>query len=289
LRSDVELLRIFSAFGIVWFHSGYPKWIDVAYSGLVVFLILSAYFAASSKKLYTISERARRLLIPCLVWAAFYALFLIVRGRDIFPEDYSLFSKLLATPALHLWYLPFMFFCIILIDKIKTRVSIPVIAVCSLSLAAGFLVCASIWTAWGSPPPLRQYTHALPAVGIGVLLAALAQLKLHVGYICLAIGVLLFIVLFQLELKGVGWTYLIGILATLLLLRQKSFLPDSDIVLVVSSLSFGVYLIHPFVITVLRHINITAFALPMLGFLLSMVLVFVIQRLLPKKFEKFVI
>lgn len=44
VRQDIEILRVLSAFGIVWFHSGAPGR-AFAYSGLVIFIILSVYLS----------------------------------------------------------------------------------------------------------------------------------------------------------------------------------------------------------------------------------------------------
>ena len=80
MRTDVEFLRIIAALGIVWFHSGLDVGRDIAYSGLVVFLIFSSYFAVKSNKEYSVLSRASRFLIPCALGLPF-CLIAFLRNR----------------------------------------------------------------------------------------------------------------------------------------------------------------------------------------------------------------
>ena len=62
-RADIEFLRVLSTFGIVWFHSGVFGH-EFAYSGLIVFLILSMYLAGGSgaADVLTLRRRLERLV-----------------------------------------------------------------------------------------------------------------------------------------------------------------------------------------------------------------------------------
>ena len=81
----VELLRLLSTFGIVWFHSGTTAK-EFAYSGLVVFLVLSMYLGGKhgSADKQTFRRRVERLIIPWLFWCVIYAGLNVFRGGRLF-------------------------------------------------------------------------------------------------------------------------------------------------------------------------------------------------------------
>lgn len=68
MKSEIELFRIFSALGIVWFHSGVGIGRDVAYGGLIFFVIVAAYFATVSTRSHSLVERVERLMVPYFLW-----------------------------------------------------------------------------------------------------------------------------------------------------------------------------------------------------------------------------
>lgn len=73
-----------------------------------------------------------------------YAALNLVRGQSLVPEAYSFIHVILATPSIHLWYLPYIFFVLVLIDWVKhyllTRQSAVFVAV----LATLLLISAPI-------------------------------------------------------------------------------------------------------------------------------------------------
>jgi hypothetical protein len=287
VRSDVELLRIISAFGIVWFHSGYDFGRDVAYAGLIVFLVFSAYFASKSTKEHSIWERGRRVLIPCALWSVLYASLNFVRGQPIFPSDYSVFSKILSTPSIHLWYLPFVFFWVVIIDRIKS-LNPRAVAIAAATMASVLLISAPIWRQWSFSSPLGQYMHATPAVLIGIFLALYTHLTLVQKQGALWLVILSIAASLLLNISGVSTTYALGICTTLILLKDEEILPTSNVIVGLSKLTFGIFLLHPLILFVLRHLGMSSPLLPIMAFSISALCIYVMFKITPKYISRYI-
>ena len=288
MRSDVELLRILSAFGIVWFHSGIKNFKDLFYAGLIIFVVLSIYYAVISTRQHTIKDRAIRLLIPCIFWSIVYALVSLARGRPIFPSDFPVISLVLATPSIHLWYLPFIFICIVCIDKSKGLLKPNLIAILTCIIASAMLFSSPLWRQWSYLPPFGQYIHAIPAVFIGIFLASTFHLS-TVSRVLL-VGILYTSIIYTLIIgvNGVDLTYLLGFSAALILLSKKSFLPNNNVILAISKLTYGIYLLHPLILFILSWLGVRSFALPISGFLISGILIYLFLKLTPKSLSKYI-
>lgn len=96
------------------FHAGAPGR-GVGYAALPFFLmtlILLALPAAQSKEFGPFAkDRARRLLIPWLIWSAIYAAFKlleVVWHHKPLGSEFSA-TMLLTGTSLHLWFLPFAY------------------------------------------------------------------------------------------------------------------------------------------------------------------------------------
>lgn len=287
MRSDVELLRIVSAFGIIWFHSGYEFGRDIAYAGLVVFLILSAYFTIKSNREHSVLDRASRLLLPCFFWSIVYAVYSTLRGKEVFPDDYSLLISILSTPAIHLWYLPFVFFCTIAIDSTRKQINPAALAALVTLIASTLLLTSPLWRQWSYIPPFNQYIHAAPAIFIGVAYGVSKQLNPTLRFLLIGLLSISAIFILQFDTKGVGINYSIGIAVTLLLLREKSILPKNSAILELSKLTFGVYLLHPIILSALRYSGIESLNLVILGFVISALCIYLSLRILPQSISKY--
>ncbi len=281
MRLDIELLRIISAFGIVWFHSGIKFGHEVSYGGLIVFIILSIYFTMISNK-KSLLTKALRLLIPCLVWSAIYASFSYVRGADIFPQNFNIVSKILSTPSIHLWYLPFIFFVTLLIKMLKKYVPINNIRVISILLAIITLLTAQIWRDFNYISPFGQWAHAFPAVLIGIFLGTADKINHKRFYILLLFALASIIYVTILNVKDVGITYLIGVIPCLILLLRNSLLKSNQFIFSLSSTTFGIYLLHPLVLFIFQYFGIVGFVLPLLAFTVSLIVIYIAKLVLPK-------
>jgi surface polysaccharide O-acyltransferase-like enzyme len=289
VRTDIELLRVISAFGIVWFHSGLDYGRDIAYAGLIYFLIVASYFAAKSIKQRSIKQRASRLLIPCVLWSTVYASFKLSLGWSLFKGGHSLISMVLTTPSIHLWFLPFLFFCLVAVDSIKRYLSIKTIALLSAFGASTLLLTSSFWREVSFLTPLAQYTHAFPAVLIGLFLGCYDELSVRnktilFGGLCLAITLTAFS-----KLNGISITYLIGFIASLSLLCFKSLVGENKFILAISKLTFGIYLVHVLFIFILKHFDVDGVMLPVTVFILSAIFIHALTLLIPRAWLKYVI
>lgn len=267
MRTDIELLRIVSAFGIVWFHSGAPGQ-DIAYAGIVFFAAVSGYFAVLSRRSHPISARARRLLYPYAAWWIVYALLDMRHG--VVPG----WQTILVGSAIHLWYLPFIFFCLVTVDRIK-----PVLRTAALPAAFVLIGTAPYWRQFSPPDPFAQYLHALPAVLMGIAFALRPVASLSLG--------LPVFVAAMLGLPGFGSTYAVGFVLCLVLIAKSSILPRSEWVLQVGQCTLGVYLAHAAFLLALSHIGVRGAIRPTAAFVLSLLAVLAARKMLPPALTKY--
>lgn len=266
----VECFRIVSAFGIVWYHAGLTRGHQLGYAGLVYFLVLVAYYemkrrVAGPRGLRRLAER---LLIPWLFWFAVSAIVKIVKRQPVLP--YLDLPSLLVGPSLHLWYLPFAFFCLVI-----TRLTKPWIAVPSLLALGLLLITASTWRGLSVnlEAPFPQYVHALPPVLVGIVLADPARERRLIA------AAVMILMLWSIDLPGVGYPYLIGSIAALGAIEfgDRHVQPPPWIDRV-APLMFGVYLIHPLFLTVVHRLALPAIVGVILAFVLSVGATAVLRR-----------
>lgn len=286
MKSEIEIFRILGALGIVWFHSGVNIGRNIAYGGLIFFVIVSVYFATISTRYHSILERIKRLLIPYILWSVFYGVIFFIKKGHVFPIGYTLFSKVLASPSIHLWYLPFIFISLIVIDYFKGALLKEWVATL-LGLAAIFSITLSpIWRELDFAPPLGQYAHAFPAVLIGVFLGVMKKARIA-KLLIIAILASIVIMVFLKE-PGIGVPYLVGFIPCYFLFNGHTEKGKDTILLKISSATFGVYLIHIFALKVFQKFGIDGYMLPLLAFLLSLLMVVIFNKYAHKKIVKYI-
>jgi hypothetical protein len=242
-RQDVELLRILSAFGIVWFHT-YAPFSEVAYAGLIVFLLISSRFAADpDRHPTTVKSKAKRILLPWLVWFGIYGALNVARGLPFIPGD-GLVSGILTGTSIHLWYMPFMFGVLCILDWTKVKLDVRASARLYATLGLMVLGTAFLWRtpSLRFPLPLPQYFHAGAAVLLGAVFANRHGLPRNI----FALVVLAFTGLSAalMPWEGLGLTYLIGIvIAAAVLLSKRDVLGHLNVSRI-SGCMQGVYLSH---------------------------------------------
>jgi len=282
MKSEIELFRVISIFGIIWFHSGIQFGKDVAYGGLVFFIIISVYFATTSCRSHTFWTRIERLIIPYILWSTFYGIITFKLKGVFFPADESLFSIILSSTSIHLWFLPFIFFVLLTIDNLRSLlfkewfgILIGISAILSISLAP-------IWRGFNYIPPLGQYAHAIPAVLIGVFLGVYNKIRPKVRlWIITSIILSISLMVFK-QQPGIGIPYVVGLTPCIFLFYENILIKNNKIILSLASATFGVYLLHVFSILILRHIGVKSYTLPIATFLLSISLVLVFRYYFPK-------
>lgn len=277
---NIELLRIIGALGIVWYHARGPGF-EAAYGGLVSFLILSLYLAGgSAERPPRVSRRAQRLLAPWLLWMAVYGAVNLATHQPLIPLDYGLLAGLLAGTSIHLWYLPFIFFCLIGYDQLRQRVRAPMLAISGAIVAFSMLAATPMWRPFliVIGYPVAQYLHALAGLGLGSYFANAQSLPRYQQI--LLVTLLLFSAVFALPYHGVGLPYLLGIIGGCLLAAPALPSGTARWINPLGAATFGVYCCHILVMRVLaKFTHIDGWQLPVGTFIVSIALVLLWQRL----------
>lgn len=211
----IEALRIVAAYGIVAYHSG-ARFNDMAYSGLIVFLILAPMADVSFNwtRIRSTGHLARALMVPWGFWWIIYGIYNIAKHKVFVSTADPLTGVLYGTSA-HLWFLPYIFMVLVLLNALKKRVS-PYVMFWVFTVASVTLLATV--TAWRTPSltwvlPMPQWIHALPAVCIGVVLG----LSARIGRVAIVSGVVIavaLIVAIAAQLPGIGIPYAVGSVLT---------------------------------------------------------------------------
>lgn len=286
---ELDCLKIIAAFAIVWYHSEYPGW-QVAYSGLVVFLILSTYFCVAprvgsslNRGLNGILLRARRLLLPWVFWFLIYSAWNWAAGRALIGFDGGVVAGLLTGPSVHLWFLPFVFLILIFLDQITPLMSRTVLAL-SFGLASfSVIVSAYYWRpiSMSFGYPWAQYFHAFAPACFGVFLGCRDALPSTLRRVIFTINI--FACISSDLYDDIGMAYLVGFVAFGIFTRYRDFFENFARLASFERYAFGVYLLHPLVFSALRKFGFDLRdVFPGLVFLLVALIVVALRRALPR-------
>lgn len=276
----VELLRIVSALGIVWFHAG-AIGSKIAGGGLIVFVVLSAFFIAAKRRDTQLIPMLLRFSAPWAIWLTVYGLFNLFRGLPFVPMEHGFAVGLLAGSSIHLWFLPYMAIVVVAITLTKRMTTPFVLAIiATLGLATTMLTFAFWYPwSWSAGAPFTQYLHVLPAILTGTALGAMRfpeQHKLWGGVIVICVALIAF-----LPAEG-AIAYTLGIVAVTvaLLPLARDRLSRLDLT-PVSGAMFGVYLLHPLALYPFWRFIAIGHGIPvvLLAFSLSVLAVLVTKRI----------
>jgi surface polysaccharide O-acyltransferase-like enzyme len=284
-RQDIELLRIFSAFGIVWFHSPITIGKHIAYSGLIIFLIISTYFSSHPyKKIKSFSDKARRLLVPWLLWFLFYGLINIMLGKAFIDTNKSIIEGILSGTKIHLWFMPFIFMAVIFFDFIKKYIKKDYMNLICTFFIVTILFTSDIWKPYTAKlgSPWWQYANALVGLFIGVILANISTLtnqrKLNVAILCiLALSIIMFLY------SVIDISYFIAIvITTIVILKKQDFFLTVKVTWL-SKATLGIYFLHPFFLGAIKQLcgSELGFYLPFVVFSLSVLTTLFLQKFTP--------
>lgn len=297
-RFDIDILRIVSSFGIIWFHSGIFGH-EISSSALICYLILSGYLSHFDKK-RSFSEsfvyRFNRLMVPWLFWFFVYGILNIIRGKTFLPEQFGFFVGILHGTSIHLWYVPFIFTLLLFFDFIKKFFSKKQLSVLSSLFAIAVLLATPLWRSFSFELgyPFAQYFHAIPAFFVGIFFQL--QESIHCKVILSIFIALIFVSLSVSDFSGVGLPYLIGIFSCSVLIGKEHLMFLKCVILksnilsrsisVFSKASFGVYLVHVALLSVAKNIfNIQGIFLPFFVFVAAYFIIIVLFKVNAKFFK----
>jgi hypothetical protein len=251
----IELLRILAAYGIVAFHSGAAHH-NLAYSGLIIFLVLSPMLDLQFNRgrVRSFSSLVRSLLVPWAFWMVIYGLVNLATHRPFIQGTLSILSG----TSLHLWYLPYIFVVLVFLNLMKARPWASAVLFWSSTFgAATLLATVTFWRpislTWILPIP--QWIHAAAPVLVGVVFGLMSTMGRGraIAVVILAIAL---VIADLAMLPGIGLPYTVGIGATALVaLFGSRLLPPSWTVQPVAACMLGVYLCHALVLKIVQTLT----------------------------------
>lgn len=282
-RQGIDLARFIAAFGVVVAHALASPRDWVGHLALALFLILTAFLAVQSAQRagggYAFVPRARRLILPWLVWSAFFRLLdMAISDR---PDRFMPLTdpwSLLYGSYIHLWFLPFVGLAMVLVAPVVRHVTTPERLIMASVLLLG-ISAPLFWAheALGMPEPLPQWAFALPCYVLGLLLAVAGPMGKT--WVPLVTGLLLTALS---EVLGQGAPWAATILIALVGFEVFWRLPIRGRWLsALGQVSFGIYLVHPFFMLVVYKLmgpEVNRMLGAVLAFLMSWAAVAVLRR-----------
>jgi hypothetical protein len=258
----IDALRFFASAGIVVFHAGAPG-ASIGYAALPLFVLLFVHYASSNNR------RSFYFLRLWIFWSFLYGLLKVAEifllGRSWNQE--FLPSMILTGPSIHLWFLPFASIVVLLVGPARKVATAPVVI--ATSLIAFYII-----SRFATPVPLAQWLFVLPSFAFGLVLsrswtfAAAACVVAWAWFMGWTSGVLQFAIAISVTS------------ATMVLYRPATWLT-----MWMRDASLGVYLVHPFFLSILSRLGVAdPFALAVTGILASAFFVAILKPRLPALF-----
>ena len=278
----IDVLRVISAFLIVWYHSEMLLGKVISYAGLIVFIVISIYLGFKSYCIgYCFKSRFKKLIIPWLVWSLVYGFANLALFGSAYKNSNGYFLNMLVGTHIHLWYLPFIFISLILSRLIKQKVSEKITAYLSIVSYVIWVLTSFLWRDWSFEIgiPVSLYMHAIGGVFIGLYMACSKQLSKEINFIFIFIMYISTII--SLSFSNVGESYLVGISAILIALNYQTKKSINKYILKLSGYSYGIYLIHPIWIYIVK-MQVSGILLPIATYILSVINIYLLHKLFPK-------
>jgi peptidoglycan/LPS O-acetylase OafA/YrhL len=263
--ANVDRLRILAAIGVASFHThpAFPRCIGVI--SFIILMLSFGAFVANRQHKYDIGDLARRktrrLLKPWLFWSAVYAAVGLIK---VFIEDVSFSevfspSMLLTGTRIHLWFLPFAFIAALILAQVHNATTkqneLPKIY---LGIAVGILcllICSAVLRYADPGAPIRQWMLGIPAVPLGFALGRTLILSdpRQRRNIYVLVSVLIAAAGAALAWQGISRRLALSHCVAIPIVCASLYWPgDLDSVSRrLAALSYGIYLSHPLVVTML--------------------------------------
>lgn len=273
INANIERLRVIAALGIVAFHSQTGLIKAIGYTGLPIFILLTFFFVgkttydkdeetALSLLQYT-KDKASRFLNPFVFWVIVYLLLdtikAFLRHQDIVSALVADFHPLYGT-SIHLWYLPFIFFALIMTSFFNKRtVTIYRYKLFILYALFGLLsaVTGLFLDSHGAlQRPIPQYLYGLPAIFFGLTLGVIGTNKQKMVPTCLLIMVVAITGILRQQFLVPSDGFLTHYILAVFLVSLCSYYHGAldSITRKIAPLTLGIYLIHPAVLSVFHQV-----------------------------------
>jgi len=294
-RLDIDIIRILSSFGIIWFHTGIYGH-QFSYSSLICYLIISGYLAGYDNSLSFKNHfkvRFERLIVPWAFWFIFYGAFNLTKGKTFLPENYNFFIGVLHGTSIHLWYIPFIFLFLVIFDFSKMFLSKSQMSLFSACFSVLYLSLVPFWREFSLDLgyPYAQYIYAVPGFFIGIFFQLYTSINTILSRF-LFFSLLLISVFLVFYCDG-SFAYFFGIFASSILILNEHLkflnrfliknIIGANYLVAISSASFGVYFCHVFIISISKNIfHISGIFLPIIVFIVSYFIILTLIKLMPK-------
>jgi fucose 4-O-acetylase-like acetyltransferase len=247
--------KMLCALGVVMFHAHVDQ-AHVWYSGMFVFLFFIG-FAPGSRRPETLGERVRRraarILVPWLIWSAFYFAVQSAQGKAFPLELPTSWNWLLIGPTIHLWFLPFAFVGGVVCETLQGWLQGRSSAVFfGLTAALVSLVCF-VWSPLaGLGAPFGQWQVSIPVVVVGLGLAMFGDNVRERAWIVVPVAAACLVSLALGRIDGALQTLIAGAFCLIAIEVKR---PEISWLRAMGDHAFGVYLVHPFVILALAKLS----------------------------------
>ena len=258
----IELVRVVAACGVAWFHVPGGPYKAQGYAGLACFILIAIVFQAAGAEREPIGtyfkKRAARILCPWLFWFAFYGLFNLAKGKQVFPHSEGLISNLLTGPWVGLWFMPFILLTsvpVFFLARVSRKGHAAILAGIFLAIGMAQLVLtARAQNAWKMDEPWAQWLQASSAIPIGLSIYFVLRLRNQqrtIGMLAIVMATAAVCATLLDTNHGMAISYGIAMLAVCGgFLFPQGYLPLAPRL---GALCLGVYMVHAAVISVLKQ------------------------------------
>jgi surface polysaccharide O-acyltransferase-like enzyme len=202
-------------------------------------------------------------------------------ARSVFPAEISPLFAILSGSQAHLWYLPFMFFVLVLVNDIKHRLTKDKMLFAVFLLSALMLGTVQFWRPWSLAigPPISQYIHSLAPIAAGIVIGC--GIGTFIGETLSIVLMAAMLALCFLPFSGVGLPYFIGTLLPFILLKWQGLVALNWEP--ISRCMLGVYLIHPLILSATKFLAVFSPSVWVLvTFGISLALIWIAYRVTPR-------
>ena len=257
----IEWIRIAAVCGVVWFHIKDGPFKQIGYAGLIVFILISVVFqaAGAEKDLFAkyIRKKSARIIPPWIFWFGFYGLLNSAKGKELFPYSKGVVANVLTGPWVGLWFLPFIFMMSVMVFALaKMSADWNPLGRAAVYLAIGLAMLLDMHYVpkpWLAHAPWGQWMHALPALPIGMglhgVLKTAGRTRASAMVVFLIMVEIVCITLRNSD-PGVAIPYGVAVLVVSAGYLIPSRLPPA--VTRLGGLCMGVYLVHSFIMSMLK-------------------------------------